>query len=67
MICEKVNDMKPLENELPSKFADRLGIHYTNTVTKTHKKNNGQFFTPIDIANLMSSMCDFKASEIRNT
>lgn len=65
MICEKVNNIKPLENELPSKFADRLGMRYTQTVTKTHKKNNGQFFTPIDIANLMSSMCDFEASEIR--
>jgi len=43
---KKVNDIKPKDNELPSKFADRLGIHYTETVTTDHKKTKGQFFTP---------------------
>lgn len=62
---KKVNDIKPNNNELPSKFADRLGIHYTETVTSDHKKTNGQFFTPTDIADLMSSMCDIETHDIR--
>lgn len=61
----KVNDIKPIDNELPSHFADRLGIHYTETVSQIHKKSNGQFFTPTDISNLMASMCDSEACEIR--
>ncbi|WP_299581468.1 Eco57I restriction-modification methylase domain-containing protein [Mucilaginibacter sp.] len=40
----------PFENELPSAFADRLGIIYASTVTDEHKKKAGQFFTPLPIA-----------------
>jgi len=43
---EKVN-INPLENELPSNYADRLGIYYAKQVTQKHKKDNGQFFTPL--------------------
>jgi len=62
---KRLTDIKPFDNELPSKFADRLGIHYTETVTTAHKKTNGQFFTPTGIADLMSSMCDFETHDIR--
>lgn len=50
------NNIKPLSNELPSEFADRLGQHYTKTVSKQHKKKNGQFFTPIEIARFMAGL-----------
>jgi adenine-specific DNA-methyltransferase len=46
---------QPLVNELPSHFADRLGIYYSTLVNQEHKKVNGQFFTPIEIAILMGS------------
>lgn len=62
---KKANEVKPFDNELPSKFADRLGIHYTETVTQIHKKSNGQFFTPTNIANFMASMCECESPEIR--
>ena len=42
--------------ELPSQFADFLGINYTSTVTKEHKKEEGQFFTPQEIANFMGKI-----------
>ncbi|HLG34596.1 MAG TPA: Eco57I restriction-modification methylase domain-containing protein [Bacteroidia bacterium] len=61
----KADDIQPYYNELPSHFADRLGVHYTETVTAEHKKSNGQYFTPIGIANLMSSMCDIETPDIR--
>ena len=45
----KVLDIKPITNELPSHFADRVGQIYAKTVTIQHK-DKGQFFTPIEIA-----------------
>lgn len=49
-------DIQPLLNELPSSFADRLGQIYSKTVTTQHKKDNGQFFTPTEIAHFMSGL-----------
>lgn len=50
--------IEPLNNELPSEYADRLGVAYTKLVSATHKKENGQFFTPTAIAKLMASYSD---------
>lgn len=61
----KIINIEPLDKELPSEYADRLGIYYTQQVTTKHKKNNGQFFTPIPIARLMSSYCDLAKTTIR--
>lgn len=52
---EKLHIIEPLETELPSSYADRLGLFYASKVTDAHKKDNGQFFTPLSIANFMSS------------
>ncbi len=49
-------DLQPLNNELPSHFADRLGVLYAKTVTTQHKKDNGQFFTPTEIAHFMAGL-----------
>lgn len=40
------NYMKPMNDEMPSHFAGRLGVLYTTAVDQKHKKKNGQFFTP---------------------
>lgn len=58
-------DIEPFIDELPSDYADRLGIYYTKKVTTKHKKHNGQYFTPIKIARLMASYCDFTKKTIR--
>lgn len=58
-------NIEPFNQELPSKFADRLGIYYTQQVTTKHKKDNGQFFTPTEIARLMASYCDLTKTTIR--
>ena len=47
--------LKPFIGELPSRFADRLGLDYAKSVGQEHKKLNGQFFTPVEIAVLMGS------------
>ncbi|MCK0192916.1 N-6 DNA methylase [Arenibacter sp. F20364] len=41
---------------LPSKFADLVGLQYTATVTKEHKKGKGQFFTPSEISSFMGNI-----------
>ena len=49
-------DIAPFEDELPGDFADRLGTDYSASVTKSHKKQNGQFFTPTAIARFMGGL-----------
>lgn len=61
----KTINIEPINQELPSEYADRLGIYYTQQVTTRHKKDNGQFFTPTSIARLMASYCDLTKSVIK--
>jgi adenine-specific DNA-methyltransferase len=61
---EKIN-IDPFDKELPSEYADRLGIYYTKQVTQKHKKDSGQFFTPTPIAHLMASFCDLTGNSLR--
>lgn len=53
------SSIQPIQHELPSSFADRLGELYTTSVTSQHKKENGQFFTPKEIALFMASLTEF--------
>lgn len=61
----KAINIEPFNEELPSDFADRLGIYYTQQVTNKHKKDKGQFFTPTPIAKLMASYCDVSKKTIK--
>ena len=58
-------DILPLNDELPSQFADRLGILYARTVSNEHKKENGQFFTPPEIAHFMARLSNQNKEEIK--
>lgn len=62
---EHKTSIQPLKQESPSHFADRLGIAYASSVTQQHKKENGQFFTPVEIAELMASYSEFDGDSIR--
>lgn len=55
----------PFDNEQPSDYADRLGFAYANHVSQKHKKENGQFFTPVPIARFMASLCNHRKSSLR--
>lgn len=59
------SELKNLKDEIPSNYADRLGVLYTNKVTLEHKKLIGQFFTPAPIAHLMASFCNLTLNRIR--
>ena len=58
-------EIYPMKNELPSRFADRLGLVYASSVNQQHKKENGQFFTPVEIASLMASYAEFDGDTVR--
>lgn len=58
-------DFNPFHLELPSDYADRLGIYYTEQVTSHHKKVKGQFFTPTPIARLLASFSGVSKTRIR--
>lgn len=60
-----MKDIKPLKDEQPSSFADRLGILYYSQVSEVHRKKRGQFFTPIDIARFMASLSDYGKARVR--
>ena len=59
------NNIEPSINELPSHFADRLGVQYSLLVSQQHKKKNGQYFTPIEIASFMSSLSKYNEDSVR--
>jgi adenine-specific DNA-methyltransferase len=52
-------------DELPSHYADRLGVAYASSVDQQHKKDHGQFFTPLEIAALMASYSEFEGNCVR--
>jgi len=63
-MTKKIN-INPFDKELPSEYADRIGIYYTKQVTQKHKKDNGQFFTPTPIAHLMASFSNLTSKRLR--
>lgn len=59
------SSLHPLPGELPSRFADRVGREYASAAGAGHKKDNGQFFTPVEIADFMAATCTFKGNTLR--
>lgn len=57
--------MEKIAAELPSHYADRLGLGYAKSVNQEHKKINGQFFTPVEIAGLMGTFAESGESSLR--
>ena len=54
-----------IQKRLPSQFADQLGVKYASSVDQLHKKRNGQFFTPVEIATFMASLSEFEGDSLR--
>jgi adenine-specific DNA-methyltransferase len=48
---------EPHEDERPSAYADRVGRWYAALASEKHKKNLGQYLTPIEIAVFMARLC----------
>jgi len=62
-ICD-AQHISPTNNEQPGSYADRLGAAYTQTVSQSFKKDNGQFFTPQVIARFMGSLVSTNKTQI---
>ncbi|MDH6309081.1 adenine-specific DNA-methyltransferase [Dysgonomonas sp. PFB1-18] len=56
--------INPLVKERPSSYADKLGRLYISTISKNSKKEKGQFFTPIEIADFMGKQIYVNKSSI---
>lgn len=53
---QEILDIKFEQTMLPSRYADYLGVQYSSIVTKEHKKEKGQFFTPTEISDFMGKI-----------
>ena len=49
---------------LPSEYADYIGLTYATSTSDKHKKDNGQFFTPKQISDFMASLAKPKSDKI---
>lgn len=49
---------------LPSEYAEAVGLEYANQTSDKHKKDEGQFFTPKQIAGFMGGLAAPKAGKI---
>lgn len=49
-------DILPLEGEMPSQFAERVGNAYAKYSIQKDKRDKGQFFTPLAISEFMGSI-----------
>lgn len=50
--------------EVPSEFAESIGLEYSRNTSDNYKKENGQYFTPKVIADFMSSIASHKSNRI---
>jgi Predicted O-methyltransferase len=57
-------ELTPKDLELPSDYADRLGLIYAKESTDADKKSKGQFFTPLAIARFMASISTCQSEAI---
>ncbi|MCU4158435.1 N-6 DNA methylase, partial [Carboxylicivirga sp. A043] len=49
---------------LPSEYADYIGLTYATSTSDKHKKENGQFFTPKNISDFMANLAKPKSDKI---
>ncbi|RPH32880.1 MAG: methyltransferase [Bacteroidales bacterium] len=61
----EIINIEPIISDLPSDYADRLGVFYSKQVSLKHKKDSGQYFTPIPIAKLMASLINTTGNRLK--
>ncbi|MDR1504574.1 MAG: Eco57I restriction-modification methylase domain-containing protein [Prevotella sp.] len=64
MVKEDQKTLNHIENEMTSSYANRLGGAYVSTVSAGSKKEKGQFFTPLEIADFMGKQIHVDKSSI---
>lgn len=57
--------LRPTGSERPVVYAERLGLWYSSTSSDKHKKELGQFFTPVVVADFMASLFSLKKDRVK--
>jgi adenine-specific DNA-methyltransferase len=55
----------PYPSEKPSDYSERLSVLYSSKVSTDHKKDFGQFFTPLSIARFMGALPKQSKNKLR--
>lgn len=53
-----------LKYRLPSEYAEKIGLEYSNLTSNEHKKGSGQFFTSKEISDFMGDLAQAKSDKI---
>jgi adenine-specific DNA-methyltransferase len=61
---KSANNILAEEDCTPTEYADKLGLLYSSRVTGEHKKDLGQFFTPMKIAQFMAGFASMDKETI---
>src|ERR1700722_15155048 len=61
---KSANNILAEEDCTPTEYADKLGLLYSSRVTGEHKKDLGQFFTPMKIAQFMAGVASMDKETI---
>jgi adenine-specific DNA-methyltransferase len=59
----KNNEMNNFYEQLPHVVSDKYGQEYAQNCKKEHKKEYGQYLTPVEVANFMGSLISKKEKE----
>ncbi len=57
--------LEPNKDERPTAYAERLGRWYASLASTEHKKQFGQYFTTVQVADFMAGLCQAKRETIR--
>ena len=53
----------PEDNESPSRFAERIGEFYSESTSCGHKKELGQYLTPLEVAKFMAQLSEVSGAD----
>jgi adenine-specific DNA-methyltransferase len=57
--------LPPRDGERPAAYADRAGRWHAICVSDRHKKEQGQYFTPLEVADFMAALCRPLGASVR--
>lgn len=60
LLTRNTTALEPQEDERPAAYAERLGRWYASLTSAEHKKQLGQYFTTVPVADFMAGLCHAK-------
>jgi adenine-specific DNA-methyltransferase len=59
------NNIETLTDISPTDFAYQLSLNYSSKISLSHKKEYGQFSTPVKVARFMANLSECKKGKIK--